>query len=175
MSILEILYYPDERLRTIADPVVTVSNDTNQIISDMFDTMYFKKGIGLAATQVNIHQQIIVVDLYKKDNQRLVFINPVITKKEGIISITESCLSIPQIYEIIPRSAKITIQSLDQCGNKFEMEADKLLAICIQHEVDHLFGKLFIDYLSPLQIKRIHKKIKKLSKTFKKNQLSFDI
>ncbi|AGC03501.1 peptide deformylase [Candidatus Blochmanniella chromaiodes str. 640] len=170
MSILEILYYPDKRLRTIADPVVAVSDDTNQIINDMFDTMYFKKGIGLAATQVNIHQQIIVIDLYKKNKQRLVFINPSITKKTGVISIPESCLSIPQIYEIVPRSEKITIQSLDQYGNKFEMEANNLLAICIQHEVDHLFGKLFIDHLSPLKIKKIHKKIKKLSKTFKKNQ-----
>ncbi|URJ31970.1 peptide deformylase [Blochmannia endosymbiont of Camponotus modoc] len=170
MSILEILYYPDKRLRTIADPVVAVSDDTNQIINDMFDTMYFKKGIGLAATQVNIHQQIIVIDLYKKNKQRLVFINPAITKKTGVIGIPESCLSIPQIYEIVPRSEKITIQSLDQYGNEFEMEANNLLAICIQHEVDHLFGKLFIDHLSPLKIKKIHKKIKKLSKTLKKNQ-----
>lgn len=166
MSILEILYYPDKRLRTIADPVTTVSDDTNQIIRDMFDTMYFKKGIGLAATQVNIHQQIIVVDLYKTDKQRLVFINPAIIKKTGTISISESCLSIPQIYEVIPRAEKITIQSLDQYGNKFEMEANNLLSICIQHEIDHLFGKLFIDYLSPLKIKKIYKKIKKLSKEF---------
>ncbi|WP_159714513.1 peptide deformylase [Blochmannia endosymbiont of Camponotus nipponensis] len=170
MSILEILYYPDKRLRKIADPVIVVSNDIKQIISNMFDTMYFNKGIGLAATQVNIHQQIIVVDLGEHRKQRLVFINPTIIKKAGTTSITESCLSIPQIHEIIPRSEKITIQSLDQNGNKFEMEANNLLAICIQHEVDHLFGKLFIDYLPPLKIKKIHKKIKKSLKLFKKHQ-----
>ncbi|WP_331828343.1 peptide deformylase [Candidatus Blochmannia sp. SNP] len=163
MSILEILRYPDKRLRKIADPVITVSNDTRQIVNDMFDTMYFNKGIGLAATQVNIQQQIIVIDLCLKNKRRIVLINPNIIKRTGIISITESCLSIPQIHEIIPRSENVTVRALDQNGNKFEMEANNLLAICIQHEVDHLCGKLFIDYLSPLKIKRIHKKIKKLS------------
>ncbi|URJ27972.1 peptide deformylase [Candidatus Blochmannia vicinus (nom. nud.)] len=164
MSILEILRYPDERLRKIADPVIAVSNNIRQIVNDMFDTMYFNKGIGLAATQVNIQQQIIVIDLCIKNKQRLVLINPNIIKRTGIISMAESCLSIPQIHEIVPRSETIIVRSLDQHGNKFEIEANNLLAICIQHEVDHLYGKLFIDYLSPLKIKRIYKKMKNYCK-----------
>lgn len=164
MSILKILYYPDERLRKIAHPVFSISNDIKKIIKDMFDTMYFNKGIGLAATQVNINQQIIVIDLYKEDHKRLVLINPSIIKKTGLTSITESCLSIPKIHEVIPRSKKITVQSLNENGKLFKINAKNLLSICIQHEIDHLIGKLFIDYLSPIKIKKIHKKIKKLSR-----------
>lgn len=165
MSILKILYYPDKRLRKKAYPVLKVSNDTKKIINDMFDTMYFNQGIGLAATQVNINQQIFVVDLNKEQKKRLVFINPSIIKKTGLISIAESCLSIPKIYEIIPRAQKIIVQSLNEHGKLFQIEAKNLLSICIQHEIDHLMGKLFIDYLPPMQIKKIRKKIIKIPKT----------
>lgn len=168
MSILQILYYPDIKLRKTARPVFCISSDIQKIISDMFETMYFYKGIGLAATQVNINQQIIVIDLYKKNQKKLVFINPCIIYKTGSISIEESCLSIPKIQEIVPRSKTIKVQSLNEYGKLFEIEANDLLSICIQHEIDHLMGKLFIDYLSPLKIKRIHKKITKLSKISKK-------
>lgn len=170
MSILKILSYPDKRLRQIANPVLLVSNDTNKIINNMFETMYFYKGIGLAATQVNINQQIIVIDLYQKNQQRLVFINPTIIQQTGFINIKESCLSIPMIHEIVPRSKNITVQSLNEHGELFKMEAHDLLSICIQHEIDHLIGKLFIDYLSPLKIIRIQKKIKKLYKISEKIQ-----
>lgn len=168
MSILKILSYPDERLRKIANPVFSISCNTKKIINDMFETMYFYKGIGLAATQVNINQQIIVIDLYKENKKRLVLINPTIIQKMGSISIEESCLSIPKIYETITRSETIKIQSLNEHGELFEIKASNLLSICIQHEIDHLIGKLFIDYLSPLKIKKIHKKIIKLSKIYKK-------
>lgn len=168
MSILKMLFYPDERLRKIAHPIFSISHDTKKIIHDMFETMYFYKGIGLAATQVNIAQQIIVIDLYKTNQQRLVFINPVIIKKTGTISIKESCLSIPTIHEIVPRFKKIKVQSLNEYGKLFQIEAHDLLSICIQHEIDHLVGKLFIDYLSPLKIKRIQKKIKKIYQISKK-------
>ncbi|URJ25293.1 peptide deformylase [Candidatus Blochmannia ocreatus (nom. nud.)] len=159
MSILEILYYPDYRLRKIADPVTLISPDIAKVISDMFDTMYHKKGIGLAATQINIHKQIITIDLYNNKKERLVFINPIIKKRTGTISIIESCLSIPQVHESVTRSKKIIVQSLDQYGNEFEIEASDLLAVCIQHEVDHLFGKLFIDYLPVSKINDINKNI----------------
>lgn len=165
MSILKILYYPDQRLRNIATAVSKISQNTKKIITDMFDTMYFAQGIGLAATQVNIHQQIIVIDLNLNNNhQQLVLINPIIIERSGIINGIEGCLSIPKIRETISRSKKITINALDQYGNKFNMEANNLLSICIQHEIDHLLGKLFIDYLSPLKIHKIHKKIQKWTK-----------
>lgn len=173
MSILQIISYPDERLRKIASPVFFISNNTKKIIHDMFETMYFHKGIGLAATQVNISQQIIVVDLYKEHQKRLVFINPSIIEKTGSISIEESCLSIPKIHETIPRSKKIKVKSLNEHGEFFEIEANNLLSICIQHEIDHLIGKLFIDYLSPLKFKKIHKKIKKLSKMLQNKKHNF--
>lgn len=173
MAILQILSYPDKRLRKIANPVFFVSNEIKKIIHDMFETMYFYKGIGLAATQVNINKQIIVIDLYKENQQRLIFINPSITQKIGSIKIAESCLSIPKIYEIVPRSKKIKVKSLNEYGEPFEIEADNLLSICIQHEIDHLVGKLFIDYLSPLKNKRIHKKIKKLHEISKNKNFHF--
>lgn len=173
MSILKILYYPDKRLRKIANPVFSISNDTKNIINDMFETMYFYQGIGLAATQVNINQQIIVIDLHKKNQQQLVFINPSIIQKTGSISIEESCLSIPKIHGVIPRSKKIKVQSLNENGESFNIEANNLLSICIQHEIDHLIGKLFIDYLSPLKIERIHKKIIKLYKISKNKKFHF--
>ncbi|CAD83734.1 polypeptide deformylase [Candidatus Blochmanniella floridana] len=168
MSILQMLYYPDQRLRKIARSVSIISHDTKKIISDMFETMYFQQGIGLAATQVDIHQKIIVIDLNNNIQKRLVFINPCIIKKIGTIThIIEGCLSIPKIRASVPRSQNIIVQSLDENGNNFEMEATDLLSVCIQHEIDHLLGKLFIDYLSPFKIQRIHKKINKWSTVYK--------
>lgn len=160
MSILKILHYPDQRLRNIASLVSVISSETKKIIRDMFDTMYFAQGIGLAATQVNIHQQIIVIDLNKGSNQRIVLINPVIIHKSGIINTVEGCLSIPKITDTISRAKNITINALDQYGNKFQIQASNLLSVCIQHEIDHLLGKLFIDYLSPLKIKKINETMK---------------
>lgn len=159
MSILKILHYPDQRLRNIANTVVTISKQTQIIIHDMFETMYYAQGIGLAATQVNINQQIIVIDLQNNYQKSLVLINPIIIKKTGKINIIEGCLSIPGIRESIVRSEKILVQFLDQYGNQNKIEATGLLSVCIQHETDHLLGKLFIDYLSPLKIHKIHKKI----------------
>lgn len=161
MSILEILFYPDSRLRNVANPVPRISEKTKTIINNMFDTMYAKQGIGLAATQVNINQQIIVIDLYQNNKKSLVLINPIIIQKSGVINITEGCLSIPGIKENVIRSEKILVKFVDQNNNKSKIEATGLLSACIQHEIDHLLGKLFIDYLSPLKIHRIHKKIKK--------------
>ncbi|ADV33621.1 peptide deformylase [Candidatus Blochmanniella vafra str. BVAF] len=168
MSILKILHYPDKRLRKTAKFVSKISKHTKRIIFDMFDTMYAQQGIGLAATQVDIDQQIIVIDLYQNITQRLVFINPIIIKKIGIIHTVEGCLSIPKIKESIPRSKQIIVRSLNQDGNIFEITATDLLSVCIQHEIDHLLGKLFIDYLSPLKIKRINKKIQKWTKLLNK-------
>lgn len=161
MSILKILYYPDQRLRKVASSVSKISDRTRVLAQNMFETMYFAQGIGLAATQINIHKQIIVIDLYQNKKKCLVLINPIILKKIGSINIFEGCLSIPGIKETIVRSEKIIVQFLDQYGNPFEIEATGLLSACIQHEIDHLLGKLFIDYLSPLKINRINKKIQK--------------
>lgn len=164
MSILQVLHYPDKRLRRTAKSVTQISKNTKKIIYDMFDTMYTQQGIGLAATQVNIDQQIIVIDLYNNSKERWVLINPSIIKKTGTISTLEGCLSIPKIRENISRSKQITVRSLNQYGKEFEIEADNLLSVCIQHEIDHLLGKLFIDYLSPLKKDRIYKKTKKWNK-----------
>lgn len=173
MSILKILYYPDIRLRNIANTVSTISKKTEIIIQDMFDTMYFLQGIGLAATQVNIHQKIIVIDLYQNNQKSLVLINPTIVKKTGSINMIEGCLSIPGVKETIVRSEKIIVQYLNQDGNNIEIEATGLLSVCIQHEIDHLLGKLFIDYLSPLKVYKIQKKIKKWMKKSLKKELYY--
>ncbi|CUR53660.1 Peptide deformylase [Serratia symbiotica] len=169
MSILKILHFPDNRLRKIAKPVKKINKNIQNIIQDMFDTMYSKEGIGLAATQVNIHQCIIVIDISENHQNNLVLINPKILKSSGQISIEEGCLSIPQERIIVPRAANIQIQTFDINGKCFQLEAKNLLSICIQHEMDHLIGKLFIDYLSPLKRNRIHKKFKKIIKFNKKN------
>ncbi|QOI11200.1 peptide deformylase [Blochmannia endosymbiont of Colobopsis nipponica] len=147
MSLLQILYYPDKRLRKIAAPVININNNIKCIIHDMLETMYAKKGIGLAATQVNIHKQIIVVDISTKSKEPLILINPCLIEKKGGTSVLEGCLSIPEQYHFIPRAAIIKIHALNQNGTLLKIEANNLLAICIQHEMDHLIGKLFIDYL----------------------------
>lgn len=164
MTILNILNYPDERLRTIARPVEEVTADISKFVDDMFETMYNAPGIGLAATQVNFHKQIIVMDLSENKNQPLTFINPRITEKNGIQHLDEGCLSVPGIYETIERAQDIKVEALDKHGNPFELEAEDLLAVCIQHEMDHLKGKLFVDYLSTLKQQRIRKKLLKQKK-----------
>ncbi|MCV2499960.1 MAG: peptide deformylase [Candidatus Lightella neohaematopini] len=148
MSILKILYYPNRKLKQKANLVSNIDHDINKIVNDMFETMYFAKGIGLAATQVSINKCIVVIDISKKHNQQLILINPKIIKRIGKIIMEEGCLSIPNISAPVIRSEKIILQSLDCYGRLFELQAESLLSVCIQHEIDHLNGLLFIDRLS---------------------------
>lgn len=164
MTTLKIIHFPDERLRTKAKPVTEVSNDIREIIDNMLETMYDAPGIGLAATQVNIHQQIVVIDVSEEKNQPYCFINPTITKLNGEEISEEGCLSVPEYFAEVKRADEVTVEALDRNGKKFTLEAEGLLAICIQHELDHLKGKLFIDYLSPLKQKRLRKKLLKKAK-----------
>lgn len=164
MSLLQVLHYPDERLRKVAKPVVDVNDAVRRIVDDMFETMYAEEGIGLAATQVDIHQRIIVIDVSESLDQRLVLINPELLEKSGEAGIDEGCLSIPDQRGFVPRAEKVKVRALDRDGTRFELEADDLLAICIQHEMDHLVGKLFVDYLSPLKRQRIRQKMEKLAR-----------
>ena len=164
MAILNILNYPDERLRTVAAPVDEISSKIQQLTDDMLETMYAAPGIGLAATQVNVHQRIIVIDVSEEKNQPLVLINPEILEKDGDQEFDEGCLSVPGIYETVQRAQHIKIRAVNRAGESFEMEAEGLLAVCIQHEMDHLQGKLFVDYLSQLKRQRIRKKIQKQQK-----------
>lgn len=162
MAILEILEYPDPRLRKIAKPVEQVTPDISQLIDDMFETMYDAPGIGLAATQVDQHIQLIVMDLSEDKTEPHVFINPEITILEGDPEkMQEGCLSVPGFYEDVERIEHVLIKALDRDGKPFELEATGLLAVCIQHEMDHLNGKLFVDYLSKLKRTRIKKKLEK--------------
>jgi peptide deformylase len=161
MAHLTILHFPDERLRTVAKPVEQVDDELRGIIDDMFETMYDAPGIGLAATQVDFHQRLIVIDVSEEKNQPLVLINPEILEKEGEEEMDEGCLSVPGIYEKVQRADRIKVRALDRHGEPFELEADGLLAVCIQHEIDHLDGKLFVDYLSGLKRQRIKKKLEK--------------
>lgn len=161
MAILNILSYPDERLRIKAKPVEQFDTRLHQQIDDMLETMYAAPGIGLAATQVDYHQRLIVIDVSEDKSRPLVLINPEITEKDGIQQIDEGCLSVPGIYEPVERAEHIRLTSRDKNGTPFEMEAEDLLAVCIQHEIDHLEGKLFVDYLSQLKRQRIRKKLEK--------------
>jgi peptide deformylase len=164
MSLLDILHFPDERLRTVAKPVKSVTNETRRLIDDMFETMYEAPGIGLAATQVNVHERIIVIDVSMEKDQPLVLINPEIIEKDGIEQHEEGCLSVPGVYETVERADHIKVKALDRDGHEFELETGELLAVCIQHEIDHLDGKLFVDYLSSLKRQRIKKKLEKSKK-----------
>lgn len=164
MAVLQVLHFPDERLRTVAQPVKEVTPEIQRIVDDMFDTMYAEEGIGLAATQVDVHQRIIVIDVSENRNQRLVLINPELLSSDGETGIEEGCLSVPEHRALVPRAEHVKIRALDRDGKPFELEADDLLAICIQHEMDHLIGKLFVDYLSPLKRQRIRQKLEKLYK-----------
>jgi len=161
MSHLTILHFPDDRLRTIAKPVERFDEQLSKVIDDMFETMYEAPGIGLAATQVDFHYRLIVIDVSEENDQPLVFINPEILEKEGEEEMEEGCLSVPGVYEAVKRAEKVKVRALDRNGEIFELEADGLLAVCIQHEIDHLEGKLFVDYLSNLKRQRIKKKLEK--------------
>ena len=164
MAVLEVLRYPDERLRTIAATVGSIDTTINTIIDDMFETMYAEEGIGLAATQVNIHKRIIVIDVSEDRSKQLVLINPELLEQRGSTGIEEGCLSVPECRALVPRAEWVKIRAQDRQGNLFELETDGLLAICIQHEMDHLIGKLFVDYLSPLKRQRIRQKMGKLER-----------
>lgn len=161
MAEMTILKYPDERLRTVAKPVESVDDNLRKVIDDMLETMYSSQGVGLAATQVNVHQRLFVADCSENGKEPLVFINPEIIQRDGIHENEEGCLSFPNVYAKVERAGKITVRALDREGEIFEREAEGLLAICIQHELDHLNGKLFVDYLSPLKRDRIRKKLEK--------------
>lgn len=161
MAQLEILHYPDQRLRTEARPVEKVDDQIRQLVDDMFETMYAAPGIGLAATQVNVHQQVVVIDISQENDQPLCLINPEIIESDGAEESEEGCLSVPEIYDKVQRAEQITVKALDRDGVEFTLKADGLLAVCIQHEMDHLQGKLFVDYLSPLKQQRYRKKLEK--------------
>jgi peptide deformylase len=164
MALLEILTYPDPRLRTVAEPVAEVTDEHRQLIDDMLETMYAAPGIGLAATQVDVHQRLLVLDISEERNEPQVFINPEILASEGLASGEEGCLSVPEYTETVERAENIRVKALDRNGQAFELEAEGLLAICIQHEMDHLEGKLFVDYLSMLKRSRLKKKFLKAKK-----------
>ncbi len=164
MAILDILRFPDARLRTKAEPIPEVTAELQTLIDDMFETMYEAPGIGLAATQINVHKQLVVIDVSEDKSEPFCFINPVITHAEGEEICQEGCLSVPEYFADVTRAENIKVKALDRDGKEFEVEADGLFAVCIQHEIDHLKGKLFVDYLSPLKQKRLLKKIEKLAK-----------
>lgn len=161
MAKLEILHYPDPRLRNVAKPVTEVDDEIRQLVKDMFETMYDAPGIGLASIQVNVPQRVIVVDVSEDHDQPICLINPEIVETEGEETMDEGCLSVPGFYETVQRAEKIRVKALNENGEAFEMDADGLLAVCIQHEIDHLDGKLFVDYLSTLKRNRIRKKLEK--------------
>jgi peptide deformylase len=161
MAILNILNYPDTRLHTVAKPVKEVNAAIRRLIDDMSETMYDAPGIGLAATQVNQHIQLLIIDISETKDRLQVFINPRIIEKSGEQTYEEGCLSVPGIYENVTRAAKVTVEALDRDGKAFSLEADGLLGVCIQHEMDHLLGKVFVEYLSPLKRNRIKNKLLK--------------
>ncbi|MCU7813867.1 MAG: peptide deformylase [Candidatus Thiodiazotropha sp. (ex Rostrolucina anterorostrata)] len=164
MAILDILHFPDPRLRNKAKPVAQVDVSIRRLIDDMLETMYQAPGIGLAATQVNVAKRVVVIDLSEEKDQPLCLINPEILEKDGEEQMEEGCLSVPGVYETVKRANHIRLRALGREGIPFEMEADDLLAVCIQHELDHLEGKLLVDYLSSLKRQRIRKKLEKASR-----------
>ena len=161
MATLTILEFPDPRLRTRAAPVEAVDDALRALIADMFETMYAAPGIGLAATQVDVHRRFMVIDVSEEKDQPLVFINPEIVARDGTGTCQEGCLSVPGIYADVKRAERVRVKALDRDGRTFEIDADGLLAVCIQHEMDHLEGKLFVDYLSPLKREMVRKKLEK--------------
>lgn len=161
MTRLTILEYPDPRLRTCAGAVARVDAAVRQFIDDLLETMYAAKGVGLAATQVNVHQRIIVADVSEEKNAPLVLVNPQVLSRDEVGTMQEGCLSVPGFFEDLERAHRISVRAQDRDGKVFEMEAQGLLAVCIQHEIDHLDGKLFVDYLSELKRTRIRKKLEK--------------
>jgi peptide deformylase len=161
MARLDILHYPDARLHTIAKPVAAVDARIRKLVDDMAETMYAAPGIGLAATQVNVHERVIVIDISETHDELRVFINPEIVAQSGRAEGEEGCLSVPGIFDKIERAEHVTVRALDRDGKPFELTADGLLAVCVQHEMDHLLGKVFVDYLSNLKRNRIKAKLLK--------------
>ena len=164
MARLPILEYPDPRLRIRAEPVTKFDTDLKTLVADMFETMYAAPGIGLAATQVDVHKRILVCDVGVESKQPLCLINPEILRAEGKTNAEEGCLSVPEFYDFIDRAATIRVRAFDPDGKQFELDAEGMLAVCIQHEMDHLEGKLFVDYLSELKRERLKKKAVKKAK-----------
>lgn len=161
MAVREILHYPDTKLRTVAKPVKSFGDDVRKLVADMAETMYAAPGIGLAATQIDVHQRVIVIDTSVDKSDLHVFVNPQLTDLEGETVTEEGCLSVPGVFDNVQRAERVRVKALDADGNAFELETDGLLSVCIQHEIDHLDGKVFVDYLSPLKQHRIGKKMQK--------------
>jgi peptide deformylase len=165
MALLPILRYPDPRLHTIARPVIAVDARIRQLVGDMLETMYQAEGIGLAATQVDVHERLIVIDVSDARNEPRVLINPeLVSVSDELIFNDEGCLSVPAIYDKVQRHARVTVKALDRDGQAYQFEAEGLLAVCVQHEMDHLVGKVFVEYLSPLKRDRIRSKMLKKSR-----------
>jgi len=164
LSILTVLEFPDKRLRTKAKEVAVFDEKISTLVDNMFETMYDFKGVGLAATQINVHQRVIVIDVSEEKDAPLCLINPEIIEKQGTEESEEGCLSVPGFFENVTRAEKIKIKALDKQGEPFELEADELLSVCIQHEIDHLDGKLFVDYISAFKRNRIKAKLEKIHK-----------
>ncbi len=161
MAILDILVYPDPRLKQKAAPVERVDESVRQLVDDMAETMYAAPGIGLAAVQVNVRKRVLVIDLSEEKNELQVFINPVIVERDGEQETEEGCLSVPGLYAPVQRARRVRVQALDRDGKPFELDAEGVLAVCVQHEIDHLDGKVFVDYLSRLKRERIRKKLQR--------------
>jgi len=161
MAIRTILEFPDQRLRTRAQPVTRFDAELARLVDDMFETMYAAPGIGLAATQVDVHKRVIVIDVSEERNEPLVFINPEIMSREGVAETEEGCLSVPGIFDDVKRASRIRVRFNDRTGAVIEKDYEGMLAVCVQHEMDHLEGKLFVDYLSDLKRQRIRKKLEK--------------
>jgi len=164
MALLNILHFPDPRLRKKATAITKVTDDIRQLADDMLETMYDAPGVGLAAVQINVQKRLVVIDTSEDKSAPLVFINPEIINTQGEREHEEGCLSVPEAYELVTRADTVRVKALDRDGNPFELDADELLATCIQHEIDHLDGKLFVDYLSNLKRQRIKKRLEKQQK-----------
>ena len=161
MALLPILEFPDPRLKKVAAPVAVVTPEIRKLVADMAETMYAAPGVGLAATQVNVHKQVIVIDISDARDELRVFINPVLLKAEGEAENEEGCLSVPGYYDKVARAARIRVRALDEHGESFELDAEGMLAVCVQHEMDHLRGKVFVEYLSPLKRSRLAARMRK--------------
>jgi peptide deformylase len=161
MALLHILRYPDARLHKVAAPVTVFDDALKQLVADMAETMYAAPGIGLAATQVDVHKQVIVIDVSERRDSLVVLVNPEIVESHGESDIEEGCLSVPTVYEMVPRAERVKVRAFDQNGNPFTLEAQGLLSVCLQHEMDHLRGKVFVEYLSQLKQQRVRAKLAK--------------
>jgi len=164
MAQLNILEYPDPRLKKVAAPIAAVTPDIQKLVRDMAETMYAAPGVGLAATQVNVHKRVIIIDVSETRDDLRVFINPEIIARDGELETEEGCLSVPGYYDKVTRAAKVTVRAQDERGEPFELAAEGTLAVCIQHEMDHLLGKVFVEYLSPLKRARLAAKLRKKQK-----------